>query len=96
MNPYREKLKKSAGKIKKNRHLLNTSIDDDYLAENISKLKNSPDVFVNFDNLILCVDTEPEFEPELDDSIDYGLNLRKASSDANFVSLSLKKDFPKF
>lgn len=91
MNPYRERLKKSAGKMKKKRHLLNTSIDDDNLAESIAKIKNSPDVYVNFDNLILCVDTEPEI-----DEPDYDLKLRKASSDANFVSLSLKKDFPKF
>ena len=92
MNPYRERLKKSAGKMKKKRHLLNTSIDDDNLAENIEKLKNSPDVFVNFDKLILCVDTEPD----IDESIDYDLKLRKASSDANFVSLAQKKEFPKF
>lgn len=92
MNPYRERLKKSAGKMKKKRHLLNTSIDDDDLAENIAKIRNSPNVFVNFDNLILCVDTEPD----IDESIDYEIKIRKASSDANFVSLSLKKDFPKF
>lgn len=84
---YKEILKKSAEKKKKKKHLLNTNIGDNLFDDNFPHDEKSDDNYINFDNLILCVDTEPE---DCYDKID-DIKLRKSSSDANFVSF--RNDF---